>query len=185
MNFNFKPRLTLIYEGKSETHFIKKLEEYFDVKYVLTKIDANGDSRIPLMYRKEKRKNNYSDIKVMFDLDGTKNISDIIKLFNNAGVAIEEEDIYFINPDIELLFILCKLKKAKLIRNKTKGVIEEIYKFSSYNKTEQQLKQIMNSISKDEIIEMLKISSKLLSKKDNILKSTNYDILFKDIFSIE
>ena len=30
---------------------------------------------------------------------------------------------------------------------------------------------------------MLKISSKLLSKKDNILKSTNYDILFKDIFS--
>lgn len=184
MKFKFKPRATIIYEGKSESYFIKRMEEFFEVKYVLTKIEFNGDTRIPLMYRKEKRKNNYNDIRVMFDLDGTKNIDDIIKLFDNAGVEIDKSDIYFISPDIELLFILCKLKKAKLIHNKTKQVIEDIYHFSSYNKTEQQIKQIVNSITKSEFIEMFQLINKYLSKNDNVLKSTNYDILLKDIFNI-
>lgn len=71
-NIKFKPRLTIIYEGKSEEYFFEKLDEYFEKKYILTKVKANGDTRIPLMYRKLKRKNNFSDIKIMIDLDGKK-----------------------------------------------------------------------------------------------------------------
>lgn len=46
------------------------------------------------MYRKEKRKN-FNDVKVMYDLDGTTSVSDIIKTFKAAGVSIKREDIYF------------------------------------------------------------------------------------------
>ena len=37
-----------------------------------------------------------------------KNIEDIIKMFKNASVEVDKKDIYFINPDIELLFITQK-----------------------------------------------------------------------------
>lgn len=95
-----------------------------------------------------------------------------------------KKDIYFINPDIELLFILCKLKKAKLINNKTKKVIEDIYDFPSYNKNEKQLKKIIDSINEEEIIEMFELISKYLKNDDKMLRSTNYDVLLKDIFNI-
>ena len=179
----FKPRLTVIYEGKSERYFFDKLESIFDIKYDLSKVEAHGDNRIPFMYRKEKRKN-FNDVKVMYDLDGTTSVSDIIKTFKVAGVSIKKEDIYFINPDIELLFILCKIKKAKLINNKTKKVIEDIYNFSSYDKNDKQIKKIIDSISKEELIMMFELVNKYLSKDDKSLRSTNYDVLLKDIFDI-
>lgn len=114
-----------------------------------------------------------------------KNIEDIIKMFKNASVEVDKKDIYFINPDIELLFIMCKLKVAKLKNNKTKEVIEEIYKFDSYDKSEKQLQKIMRSMTKQEIIKMFDLSKINLSTDDNKLKSTNYIKLFNDIYDIE
>ena len=102
----------------------------------------------------------------------------------NITDNLNPEDIYFINPDIELLFILCKIKKAKLINNKTKKVIEDIYNFSSYDKNDKQIKKIMDSISKEELIMMFELVNKYLSKDDKSLRSTNYDVLLKDIFDI-
>ena len=180
---NFKPRLTVIYEGKSEEYFFKRLRSIFDIKYDLREVNALGDNRIPFMYRKEKRRG-FNDIKVMYDLDGNTCIDDIKKVFDNASIEIAKEDIYFINPDIEILFILCKMNKAKLINNKTKKVIEDIYNFSSYDKNDKQIKEIIDSITEKEFIMMFDKINKYMSRNDMELRSTNYGVLLKDIFDI-
>lgn len=118
----------------------------------------------------------------MYDLDLYGNIQNIIKYYDSKDIWINKKDIYFINPKFELILVLCK-KNITPIDNYSK-YIKDIYGIDNYRKTDKQLKQIIEQIGTKDIKLLFFNIDHLLSKDDNELRSTNYELLFQNIFEI-
>lgn len=180
---NFKEDLYIICEGITEIKFINKMKECFLCNYNLILIDAKGKPRISKEYLKVKRKNNYAKVVVMYDLDNIDSVESIIKSYKNNGILINKKDIYFVNPDFEMLLILCK--ENKLIVNNYDIYIKKHYGIDNYKKSSRDLDRILKVLSKEELIEFNKRMKKLIIKDDKKNRSSNYYELFNKIFVIK
>ena len=170
----------IIFEGPSEEKFLKHFENLFGSNYNLKLINAKGKDKILYEYRKIKKKNPYSDVCLMYDLDSITKANDIIKAYKNKGLPLSKTNIYFINPQFELLLILIKEKRTPT--NKYNVHIKRLYGIQNYEKTDKQLTQIMKQITKDELEKLIINIKQFLSKDDKCVCSSNYDILFEDVF---
>lgn len=182
INKNGKEDIYLIFEGLTEELFLKKMQQNFKSKYNLILVNAKGKDNIIKKYKSIKRKNNYNNVCVMYDLDNVGNIETILKLYKNNDIKIKKSDIYFINPMFEMIFILCKENKYPI--DKYKFHLKRLYNVSNYEKTKTQIEKIIKSINKEEIIEMIDRLKMLMNNKDNLERLTNYNELFKKLFEI-
>lgn len=173
----------VIYEGLTEEKFLQKMQIFFENQYNLILKNSKGKDNIMNEYKKIKRKNSYSDVSLMYDLDNIDNVSNIIKFYKKNGIKILKNDIYFINPSFEILFVLIKENRTPV--NKYELHIKRLYDVNNYTKTDKQLTKIITQISKNEIINLMKNIKKLMNRSDITLRSTNYDILFEDLFNIK
>lgn len=118
----------------------------------------------------------------MYDLDEIDTIKSIIKQYFEKGIVINKKEIYFINPKFELIFVLVKEKKTPI--DKYEIYIKRLYKVDNYEKTDKQLTTIINSISKEELVQGIHNIDELLSNNDNNLRSSNYNKLFRLLFKL-
>lgn len=179
---NIKPDKYIIYEGITEEKFLKKLEKEFFSNFNIIYINAKGKDNIIKKYQNLKKKNIYNDVAVMYDLDGIDTIKSIIKQYFEKGIVINKKEIYFINPKFELIFVLVKEKKTPI--DKYEIYIKRLYKVDNYEKTDKQLTTIINSISKEELVQGIHNIDELLSNNDNNLRSSNYNKLFRLLFKL-
>lgn len=180
---SFKEDLYIICEGPTEIKFINKLKEYFVCKYNLILINAKGKPRISREYLKVKKRNNYSKVFVMYDLDNVDTLDTIINSYLDNGIKINKKDIYYINPDFEMLLILCK--ENKLITNNYNTYIKKHFNIDNYKKSDRDLNKILNLISKDDLINLNTKMKNLIIKDDKENRSSNYYDLFNKIFIIK
>ena len=183
MNKPGKKDIYIIFEGPTEEKFIRKLQDTFFSNYNLYLINAKGKDNIIKEYKKVVRKVTiYSEVVVMYDLDRIDSVLSIYNYYMNKGINIKIRDIYFINPQFELLFILAKSNKTPIDNYELH--IKNLYDIDHYSKKNKELDKIVKNISKEELIELFVKLKKLLSKNDKELRSTNYDNLFNKLFEI-
>lgn len=124
---------------------------------------------------KTKKTNPYSKVIVLYDLDYVLTSKDIQNEFKRRyNITIKEKDIFFVEPRIELVFVLCKEKKlsGKNIELKLK----RLYGLETYSKKEAELKKIMSQINIDDINFLL----------NNVNEEVcNYKRLIEELFIIE
>ena len=183
MNRIAKEDLHIIFEGPTENVFLSRLEELFPTKVNIIKKNAEGADNIIKKYKNIKKKNVYSNVVVMYDLDGLKNVDDIIKLYKKEDINLESGKIYFMNPKFELIFVLCKKSETPI--SNYKHHIKKIYGIDNYEKTNKQLNKIVSQISNQDFEKMLGRIKTLLSHNDKENRSTNYDKLFMKVFIVK
>lgn len=179
----FKEDLYIICESTTEIKFINKLKENFVCKYNLILINAKGKPRISKEYLKVKRRNNYSKVFVMYDLDNIDTLETIIKSYSDIGIKISKKDIYYINPDFEMLLILCK--ENRLVINNYNIYIKKHFNIDNYKKSEKELEKIFNLITREDLINLNNKMKKLIVKNDKENRSSNYYDLFNKLFIIK
>lgn len=180
-----KENIILIVEGKSDDKFIKRIKELFDNKYDIDVVNAESGTRILKQYRNYKKIYPEKQILVLYDLDNIKTIDDIKKEYKSENLKLKSSSLYFINPKIELLFILWKEKKAYTIISDSdyQKKIEDIYEIKNYRKNEKQLDKIMKSFNRERIETIIKnIEDLKINRDSKLLPSTNFDELFKELF---
>lgn len=180
-----KKDLYIIFEGITEEKFINRIGEFFNLKSNINiiMVNASGAENIIREYKVIKKKNYYSDIVVMYDLDGCKNIDQICNLYKEKDIELSKREIYFINPKFELLFVLCKKNKVPI--NNYALYMKDLYFVENYKKKDKQISKIISMINKNDILEMMKRINRLMSTNDNDIRSTNYGKLFSNIFNID
>lgn len=181
-----REELYIIVEGYTEEALIKKLKGLYEVKYDIKIINARSGYNIVDKYRSIKRIYPYTEVLVLYDLDNKKTIKDIIKIFQKVDIEIGKKDIYFINPFVELLFVLCKEKKALTSTKKRQYArhIKRLYKIDNYHATEEQVNKILGKLKKEDFDTMQKNISEIINLNDNVLPSTNFVELMIKLFKI-
>lgn len=119
----------------------------------------------------------------MYDLDNVDTLDTIINSYLDNGIKINKKDIYYINPDFEMLLILCK--ENKLITNNYNTYIKKHFNIDNYKKSDRDLNKILNLISKDDLINLNTKMKNLIIKDDKENRSSNYYDLFNKIFIIK
>lgn len=183
MNKPGKKDLHIVFEGITEERFLKRLEKLFDTNVNIIPENADGESKIWKKYKTVKKKNAYSETIVMYDLDGTKTIKDILDLFSEKGIKIPKKEIYFVNPKFELIFVLCKVGETPIDNYELH--IKRHYGIEHYEKRNDQIKTMVSQLQKEHVIALLDRINRLLSSDDTSLRSTNYDKLLLDIYAIQ
>lgn len=178
-----KKDLYIIFEGITEEKFISKMEKIFSTNVNVIKRNADGAENILREYKTIKKKNYFSDIIVMYDLDSVKNVNKIINLYKEKDIKLLKKEIYFINPKFEIIFVLCKKNEAPIDNYEIH--IKKLYGIENYKKKSRQIEKIISAISKEDIIKMIERIDRLMSKNDNEIRSTNYDKLFSMLFKIK
>lgn len=182
MNRPGKTDKYVVFEGLTEEVFFKLLYTNFESKYNLYFVNAKGKDKVIEKYKNIKKKNNNSDVIVMYDLDGEYCVDDIIKSYREKGIKISKPEIGFINPKFEIILIL--LKEQKIPVDHYSSHIKRLYGIENWRKELNQIERVMNQISKEEIIVLINRMDKLLSSNDKEIRSTNYHKIFKDLFNI-
>lgn len=162
--------------------FLNRLTKLFSLKYNLILKNAKSADNIIKEYRNVKKKNIYSHVLVMYDLDLIKTIDEIHKNYIKNETKILKSQIYFVNPKFELIFVMCKTSKTPI--DNYCSHIKKIYGIENYEKTKSQLESITNQICTSDINDLIDRMKRLLSKCCNDSRSTNYDELFSMIFII-
>ena len=104
-----KEDLYLVVEGEIDEMFVSKIISFIPTKYNVRIRVANGNGNIPIHVNILKKIYSYSKIMVMYDLDGNNNLDMISKYLKNKEVVLKRDDIFFVNPCIEHLFLLSKV----------------------------------------------------------------------------
>lgn len=183
----FKEKVYLIVEGQSEVNFIERLKLLYESKYNLNIVNAESGSKIAKKYKDIRKINREAQIFVLYDLDGNKTMESILEDYKKYSLelSIIKKNFYFVNPKIELLFVLHKEKRALTIVSDSdyQKLIKKHYGIDNYDKELKQIKKIINSIDYDDFEEIINQIKKLkISKNQKNIPSTNFDELFSKIF---
>jgi len=103
-----KEDLYLVVEGEIDEMFVSKIISFIPTKYNVRIRVANGNGNIPIHVNILKKIYSYSKIMVLYDLDGNNNLDTINKYLKNKQVSLKREDIFFVNPCVEHLFLMVK-----------------------------------------------------------------------------
>ena len=181
----FKRNLYVIVEGLTELIFLGHLNSLFDSNYNLIFINAKDATRIIREYKRIKKINPDADVLVIYDLDGRKTVNNIMKEYKDNDIDIKRNQIFFINPTFELIFVLCKCRKTPIKSTDYNLYIKKYYGINDYRKTETQLRRMVKCISKEDISYLLDNIDRLLDNDSTSIRSSNLDKLLVDIFMID
>ena len=182
MKFDCKEEAIVIFEGITEKYFLSRLKELFESKYHLKLEKANGKDEIIKKYKSKRKIYSKNKIFIMYDLDCKDTIQSIKKKYKDENISLDNAELYFVNPNFELILCMTKVKTPSL-KTLTR-TIEKEFEIENYCKSEKQLEKIVKQISIEDAI-FLMTNLEKISKNDEETKSSNYINLLKKIFKIE
>lgn len=170
-----KEDLYLVVEGEIDEMFVSKIISFIPTKYNVRIRVANGNGNIPIHVNILKKIYSYSKIMVLYDLDGSNNLDSITKYLKNKEVNLKREDIYFINPCVEHLFLLVKEINHERFRNKKdyQPYFSKYYAVNDYAGHLAQVEEMINQINYHDFNNFMD-NLKRVSEDDNDLPSTNF-----------
>jgi 5S rRNA maturation endonuclease (ribonuclease M5) len=170
-----KEDLYLVVEGEIDEMFISKIISFFPTKYNVRIRVANGNGNIPIHVNILKKIYSYSKIMVLYDLDATNNLDTITKYLKNKEVTLKKEDIFFVNPCIEHLFLLVKELNNDKFRMKKdyQPFFLKYYGISDYAGHLPQVEEMIEQINYQDFNNFID-NLKRLSDDDNDLPSSNF-----------
>lgn len=170
-----KEDLYLVVEGEIDEMFVNKIISFFPTKYNVRIRVANGNGNIPIHVNILKKIYSYSKIMALYDLDGNNNIDTITKYLKNKEVNLKREDIFFVNPCVEHMFLL--LKEFNMDKLKTKKdyqpYFQKYYGVSDYAGHLPQVEEMVEQITYHDYCNFVDNLEKL-SEDDNDLPSSNF-----------
>ena len=112
---------------------------------------------------------------VMYDLDGSNNLDTIVKYLKNKEVSLKKEDIYFVNPCVEHLFLLAKTYIDQSFKTKKdyQPYFQKYYGVSDYAGHLPQVEEMIEQITYHDYLNLLDNLRKI-SDSDNDLPSSNF-----------
>lgn len=170
-----KEDLYLVVEGEIDEMFVSKIISFLPTKYNVRIRVANGNGNIPIHVNILKKIYSYSKIMVMYDLDGNNNLDTIIKYLKNKEVNLKREDIFFVNPCVEHLFLLAKVYDDNGHRTKKdyQPYFQKYYGVSDYAGHLPQVEEMIEQITYHDFQNLLD-NLKRMSEDDNDLPSSNF-----------
>lgn len=170
-----KEDLYLVVEGEIDEMFVNKIISFFPTKYNVRIRVANGNGNIPIHVNILKKIYSYSKIMVLYDLDGNSNLENINKYLKNKEVNLKKEDIFFINPCVEHLFLLAKVFNMEHLRIKKdyQPYFQKYYGVSDYAGHLPQVEEMIEQITYHDYCNFIDNLEKL-SEDDNALPSSNF-----------
>lgn len=170
-----KQELYVVVEGYADKETIKRIIKNLDLKFDVRVVDAGGKDKIISKYRSLKAMYSESEIVVLYDLDGKRNIDDILATYKNKQVKIDRKNIYFINPAIEFLWYIARKKSAIKWNRKnqfSKFIMDEFNIFD-YQSTKKQVNSIIKQITDEDVLNMFNNIDSIISDDDLLLPATN------------
>ncbi len=170
-----KEDLYLVVEGEIDEMFVSKIISFIPTKYNVRIRVANGNGNIPIHVNILKKIYSYSKIIVLYDLDGSNNIDNITKYLKNKEVNLKREDIYFVNPCVEHLFLTVKEANYERFRNKKdyQPYFAKYYSVPDYAGHLAQVEEMINQLTYHDYTNFLD-NLKRMSEDDTDLPSTNF-----------
>lgn len=111
----FRPNLYIIVEG-NDYIFLKAFLNVIQEKYNVKLFVASGKDRIISKLKSTKPKYPDSPVLIFFDLDGKgmRRIDRFLEIIEKKGLEdfICRDEIFFVNPCIEYLFVVAKKKQT-------------------------------------------------------------------------
>ena len=170
-----KEDLYLVVEGEIDEMFVSKIISFLPTKYNVRIRVANGNGNIPIHVNILKKIYSYSKIMVLYDLDGSNNIDNITKYLKNKEVNLKRDDIYFVNPCVEHLFLMVKEASYERFRCKKdyQPYFAKYYGVADYAGHLTQVEEMVNQITYHDFTNFID-NLKRISEDDNDLPSTNF-----------
>ena len=170
-----KEDLYLVVEGEIDEMFISKIISFLPTKYNVRIRVANGNGNIPIHVNILKKIYSYSKIMVMYDLDGTNNLDTITKYLRNKEVNLKREDIFFVNPCVEHLFLMAKVYNDQRLKTKKdyQPYFQKYYGVSDYAGHLPQVEEMIEQITYHDFANLVD-NLKRMSENDNDLPSSNF-----------
>lgn len=170
-----KEDLYLVVEGEIDEMFVSKIISFVPSKYNVRIRVANGNGNIPIHVNILKKIYSYSKIMVLYDLDGNNSIDVIKKYLKNKEVNLKSEEIFFVNPCIEHLFLLVKeanFEKLK-VKKDYQPYFSKYYGITEYGGHLNQVEEMIDKITYQDFNNFLD-NLKKLSNDDRDLPSSNF-----------
>ena len=179
-----KEDIYLIVEGEVDEIFLDRIFSFFDKKYNVRIRVAGGNGNIPIHVNILKKIYSFSKIFVLYDLDANFTIKDIKKLLKNKEAIVKEDEIFFVNPCIEHLVVLCKFFENKKLKTKKdyQPLISKYYDLNYYGGHVPEMEKIVNKIFAEDYNRLMFNLSKT-STNDSDLPSSNFGYLVEKIKS--
>lgn len=175
-NLDFlKEDLYLVVEGEIDEMFVSKIISFIPTRYNVRIRVANGNGNIPIHVNILKKIYSFSKIMVLYDLDGNSNLDMIRKYLKNKEVNLKPEDIFFVNPCVEHLFLLakeCNLDRLR-IKKDYQPYFSKYYGVSDYGGHLNQVEEMVNQITHQDYNNFID-NLRRLSEDDNDLPSSNF-----------
>lgn len=170
-----KEDLYLVVEGEIDEMFVSKIISFIPTKYNVRIRVANGNGNIPIHVNILKKIYSYSKIVVLYDLDGNSNLDNITKYLKNKEVNLKREDIYFVNPCIEHLFLIVKEFNNSGLRIKKdyQPFFAKYYGIGDYAGHLPQVEEMIEQITYQDYLNFMD-NLKRMSEDDNDMPSTNF-----------
>ena len=170
-----KEDLYLVVEGEIDEMFVSKIISFLPTKYNVRIRVANGNGNIPIHVNILKKIYSYSKIMVMYDLDGNNNLDTIVKYLKNKEVNLKKEDIYFVNPCVEQLFLLAKVYDDNGLKTKKdyQPYFQKYYGVSDYAGHLPQVEEMIEQITYHDFQNLVD-NLKRISEDDHDLPSSNF-----------
>ena len=170
-----KEDLYLVVEGEIDEMFISKIISFLPTKYNVRIRVANGNGNIPIHVNILKKIYSYSKIMVMYDLDGNNNLDTILKYLKNKEVNLKREDIFFVNPCVEHLFLLAKTYDEHGFKTKKdyQPYFQKYYGVSDYAGHLPQVEEMIDQITHHDFANLVD-NLRRMSEDDNDLPSSNF-----------
>lgn len=170
-----KEDIYLVVEGEIDEMFVSKIISFLPTKYNVRIRVANGNGNIPIHVNILKKIYSYSKIMVMYDLDGNNNLDNIVKYLKNKEVSLKKEDIFFVNPCVEHLFLLTKTYMEQCFKTKKdyQPYFQKYYGVSDYAGHLPQVEEMIEQITYHDYLTLVD-NLKRMSDDDNDLPSSNF-----------
>lgn len=170
-----KEDLYLVVEGEIDEMFVSKIISFFPTKYNVRIRVANGNGNIPIHVNILKKIYSFSKIMVLYDLDGNNNLDTISKYLKNKEVNLKREDIFFVNPCVEHLFLLVKEFNCDGLRIKRdyQPFFSKYYGVNDYGGHLNQVEEMIEQITYQDYQNFID-HLRRLSEDDNDMPSSNF-----------
>lgn len=170
-----KEDIYLVVEGEIDEMFVSKIISFIPTKYNVRIRVANGNGNIPIHVNILKKIYSYSKIMVMYDLDGNNNLEMIAKHLKNKEVNLKREDIFFVNPCVEHLFLLVKECNTSSLRIKKdyQPYFQKYYGVSDYGGHLNQVEEMIEKINYQDYVNFID-NLKRISEDDLDMPSSNF-----------
>ena len=112
---------------------------------------------------------------VMYDLDGNNNLANINKYLKNKQVNLKSDDIFFVNPCVEHLFLLVKEYNTDGLRTKKdyQPFFAKYYGVNDYAGHLPQVEEMIEQINHHDFNNFVD-NLKRISEDDNNMPSSNF-----------